>query len=60
MCDYFEVRHHCPSNSFLFACIGAFLGSTNGRPEVGSFALRDSALGLVLVDLSHLLCQSLN
>ena len=56
MCDYFEVRHHCPSNSFLFACIGAFLGSTNGRQEVGSFALRDSALGLVLADLSHLLC----
>ena len=51
MYEYSKVRRHCPSVSFLFAHIGALLGSGSGCPEVGSFAFESSALGLVLVTL---------
>lgn len=60
MCDHSEVRCLCPSVSFLFARLGALLGSVGGCPKVGSFVPRDSALGIVLDDLSPLLLQSLN
>lgn len=52
MCEYSEVSHHYPSISEV--------GSTDGWPEVGSFTPRNSALGLVLVDLSPLLHKSLD
>lgn len=60
MYEYSEVRCHCPSVSFLFARLGAFLGSSSGYPEVMSFASEAGALGLVLADLSHLLRQFLD
>lgn len=60
MYEYFEVRHHCPSVSFLFACLGALLGFGNGCPKVGAFVSEGSALGLVLANLSPLLHQSLD
>ena len=60
MYEYSKVRHHCPSISFLFAHLGALLGSGSGCLEVGSFVSESSALGLVLADLSPLLSQSLD
>ena len=60
MCDHSKVRHLCPSASFLFACLGALLGSIGGCLEVRPFVSRDTALGLVLADLSPLLLQSLD
>ena len=60
MYEYSKVRRHCSFVSFLFARLGALLGFGNGYPEVGSFVSESSALGLILYDLSPLLCQSLN
>ena len=60
MCDYSEVRRHYPSISFLFGRLGAFLGSTDGCPEIRYFTPRDSVLGLVLADLPPSLHQSLD
>lgn len=60
MCNHSEVRRLCLSVSFLFAHLGALLGSVGGCPEVGYFVFRDSALGVVLADLSLLLLQSLD
>lgn len=45
---------------FSFACLGVLLGSSSGCLEVGDFVSEGSALGLVLVDLSPLLHQSLD
>ena len=60
MYEYSEVRHHCLAISFIFAHLGALLGSGSGCLELRSFASEGGALGLVLVDLSHLLRQSLD
>ena len=60
MYEYPEVRRHYPPVSFLFAHLGALLGSGSGCPKVRSFVSEGSALGLVLVDLSPLLRQSLD
>lgn len=60
MCDHSEVRRLCPSVSFFFARLQALLGFVGGCPEVRPFVSRDSALGLVLADLSLLLLQSLD
>jgi len=60
MCDYFEIRFLCPSISFFFARLKAFLESSGGCPHFGFFAFGDSALELVLVDLHPLLRQSLD
>ena len=56
MFENFEVRQHCPSISFLFACLGASLGSfyTHCTPIEG-FVSRDNGLGFVLANLFPLL-----
>jgi len=60
MYEYSEVRHHCPSVSFLFARLRVLLRIGSGCLEVGSFASESTALDLVLANLSPLLCQSLD
>lgn len=60
MYEYSKVRRHCLPVSFLFAHLGALLGSGSGCSKVRSFVSEGSALGLVLADLSPLLRQSLD
>ena len=61
MVENSEVRQHCPSVSFFFTRLGAYLGSFSSHcPPIEGFVSRDSSLGLVLVDLYPLLHQSLN
>ena len=56
-----EVRQHCPSFSFLFARLGASLGSFYTHcPPIEGFVSRDNSLGFVLADLFPLLHQSVN
>ncbi|KAM4109597.1 hypothetical protein ACJW30_03G131800 [Castanea mollissima] len=56
-----EVRVTCPSVSFFFACLGASLGASCAfLPLVGNFAFKGSGLGVVLGELSPMLCQSIN
>ena len=43
MVEFFEVRNFCPSISFFFARLRAFLEDSSGhRPQVGLFVSRDS------------------
>ena len=61
MVEFFEVRNLCPSVSFFFARLGAFLEASSGHcPHVGLFVSRDSAFRPVLTSLYPLLHQSLN
>ena len=61
MVDFSEVRNLCPSISFFFAHLGAFLETSSGhRLHVGLFVSRDSAFRPVLTDLYPLLHRSLN
>ena len=61
MVENSEVRQRCPSVSFFFTRLGAYLGSFSSHcPPIEGFVSRDSSLGLVLVDLYPLLHQSLN
>ena len=60
MCDHYEVRRLCPFVPFFFARLRVLLGPVGGCPKVRYFVPRDSALGLVLADLSPLLLQSLD
>ena len=56
-----EVRQHCPSISFLFARLGASLGSFHTHcPLIERFVSRDNGLGFLLADLFPLLRQSVN
>lgn len=61
MVDFSEDRNLCPSVSFFFARLGAFLETSSGhRPYVGLFVSRDSLFKPILTDLYPLLHQSLN
>ena len=61
MVDKSEVRQLCPSISFFFARLGAFLGSSSAFcPLIEGFIFGGSGLGLVLADLLPLLRQSVN
>ena len=61
MVDSSEVRIHCPSISFLFACLGASLGvSRSFCPLVEDFVFGGSSLSVVLADLFPLLRQSVD
>ena len=56
-----EVRVACPSISFFFARLGAFLGTSHTfLPLVGNFVFEGSSLCVVLGDLFPLLCQSID
>ena len=56
-----EVRAFCPSISFLFAHLGASLGtSCNSCSLVGDFVEGESSLGLAIADFLPLLCQSVD
>ena len=56
-----KVRIVCPSISFLFACLGVSLGvSRTFLPLVENFVFEGSSLGIALVDLVPLLCQSID
>ena len=52
-----EVRIACPSISFLFACLGGFLGIF---PNVEDFVFEGNNLGVVLTELCPLLHQSID
>ena len=61
MVDKSEVRQLCPSISFFFARLGAFLGSSSAFcPLIEGFIFGGSGLGLVLADLLSLLHQSVS
>ena len=56
-----EVRIACPSISFLFVCLGVFLGvSRTFILLVENFVFEGNSLGVALVDLVPLLCQSID
>ena len=56
-----EVRVACPSVSFFFAHLGASLGTSRVfLPSVANFVSEASSLGVVLVSLFLLLCQSID
>ena len=56
-----EVRIACPSISFLFACLGVFLGvSRTFLLLVENFVFEGNSLGIALTDLVPLLCQSID
>ena len=60
MVGSFETRILCPSISFLFAHLGAFLSvSCTFCPSVEGFVFGGSSLGVVLANLVPLLCQLL-
>ena len=61
MVNSFEVRVACPSVSFFFAHLGASLGTSRVfLPSVANFVSETSSLGVVLVSLFLLLCQSID
>ena len=61
MVNSFEVRVACPSVSFFFAHLGASLGTSHVfLPSVANFVSKASSLGVVLVSLFLLLCQSID
>lgn len=56
-----SMRQLCPFVSFLFACLGASLGSFQTHcPPIEGFVFGGNSLGLVLTNLFPLLCQSVN
>ena len=58
MLGNFEIRQLCPSVSFLFALLGASLGSFRTRcPSIKEFAVGGHGLSLVLTNLFPLLHQ---